>query len=98
MCSFVLSFLGLRISLDCLISLFILFLQVTEGEGLAAQARHDHDSAAADHRHGVHPLQHRQGRLQPLRGLPGEQRNDSSKTVATLRLLPSRFVFFSYKV
>ena len=54
------------------------FSKISDSAGLEAQAGHDDDRAAADHRDGVHPLQHRQGRLQPLRGLPGERRKNSA--------------------
>ena len=57
--------------IDRKVHLFVLF-KISAGAGLAAPAGHDHDCAASDHRDGVHPLQHRQGSLQPLRGLPGE--------------------------
>ena len=50
------------------------FFKISDSASLAAPARHDDVCAAADHRDGVHPLQHRQGRMQPLRGLPGEGR------------------------
>ena len=48
-------FLKFWISFLCFVCLSPLS-QVPEGAGLAAQAGHDDDYAAADHRDGVHPV------------------------------------------